>query len=135
MTARLPLLAGSVLGGLAVALGAFGAHWLRDAVNHWGLDADQQTRQLEVWDVAVRYQMYHALALLVVGLLIGRSESSRWLRSATWLFIVGVSVFSGLLYALVLTGLKVLGAFVPIGGAALIAGWIAVGCGASSREH
>lgn len=135
MTARLPLVAGSVVGGLAVTFGAFGAHWLRDAVNDWGLDAGQQARQLEIWDVAVRYQMYHALGLLAVGLLMGRTRPSRWLSVATWLFLVGILIFSGLLYALVLTGVKVLGAIVPIGGVALIAGWIAVACGASRVEH
>ncbi len=126
MNSRLPLVVGSLLGGLAVALGAFGAHWLRDAVTQWDLDSAEQLRRLEVWDVAVRYQMYHALALLIVGLLADKGKTARPLTVATWLFISGVAIFSGCLYALVLTGVKVLGAIVPIGGAALIAGWIAL---------
>lgn len=123
---RLPLIAGSIFGALAVGLGAFGAHWLRDAVTHWGLDSAEQSRRIEVWEVAVRYQMYHALALLLVGLFAKDYPAWQSLHVATWLFIAGVLIFSGCLYALVVTGVKVLGAIVPIGGASLIAGWIAV---------
>jgi uncharacterized membrane protein YgdD (TMEM256/DUF423 family) len=126
MSSQVSLVAGSLLGALAVVLGAFGAHWLREAVTHWGLDPVEQSRRLEIWDVAVRYQMYHALALLAVGLLAGKGEMTWPFAIATWLFIVGVAVFSGLLYALVVSGVRILGAIVPIGGVALIAGWIAL---------
>jgi uncharacterized membrane protein YgdD (TMEM256/DUF423 family) len=121
---RVPLVAGAVLGASAVALGAFGAHWLRDAVTHWGLESAEQSRRIEVWEVAVRYQMYHALVLLLVGLFTKDYPAWQSLHVATWLFIVGVVIFSGCLYALVVTGVKLLGAIVPIGGASLIAGWI-----------
>ena len=120
---RLPLIAGSVFGGLAVISGAFGAHWLEGAVPHWGLDAAEQARMIEVWEVAVRYQMYHALALLAAGLLSEKLSSPRVWAAASWLWIAGVVIFCGLLYALVLTGVKILGAIVPIGGLALIGGW------------
>lgn len=122
------LLAGSVLGGLAVALGAFGAHWLESAVEQWGLAPEEQAQRLATWEVAVRYQMYHALALLAVGVLAMRGSS----RSLTWsanLFVVGVTIFSGCLYVLVITGVKVLGAIVPIGGTCLIIGWVLLAVG------
>jgi uncharacterized membrane protein YgdD (TMEM256/DUF423 family) len=136
MTANFPLVAGSLLGAVAVGLGAFGAHWLRDAVTHWGLDGAEQSRRLEIWDTAVRYQMYHALALLAVGVLAGRTgtDMTRPLVVATWLFVAGVAIFSGCLYALVVTGLKVLGAIVPIGGTALIAGWLVLAYAVVSRS-
>jgi uncharacterized membrane protein YgdD (TMEM256/DUF423 family) len=70
--------------------------------------------------------MYHALALLLIGLFAKDHSTWQSLHVATWLFIAGVLIFSGCLYALVVTGVKVLGAIVPIGGASLIAGWIAV---------
>lgn len=128
---RVPLLIGAVLGASGVALGAFGAHWLRDAVREWGLSAEDQTRQLEIWETAVRYQMYHALALCVVGLLPKKEgRSTQW---STGLFAFGVLVFSGLLYLLVLTGVKVLGAIVPIGGVSLIAGWILLAIAVAKR--
>jgi uncharacterized membrane protein YgdD (TMEM256/DUF423 family) len=117
------LLAGTVLGGLGVALGAFGAHWLEGAVKQWGLEPAEQLKRLETWEVAVRYQMYHALALLTLGLLTMR-ENNRCLVWSARLFIIGVLIFSGCLYALVLSGIKILGAIVPIGGTCLIVAWI-----------
>ena len=117
------LLAGIALGGLGVALGAFGAHWLEDAVQQWGLEPQEQLKRLATWEVAVRYQMYHALALLAVGLLAMRGNN-RWLGWSAKFFIVGVVIFSGCLYALVFSGVKILGAIVPIGGTCLIVGWI-----------
>jgi uncharacterized membrane protein YgdD (TMEM256/DUF423 family) len=117
------LFAGSVLGGLGVALGAFGAHWLQGAVAHWGLEPAEQLKRLATWEVAVRYQMYHALALLMVGLLAIRANS-HCLTWAACLFITGTTIFSGCLYALVFSGVKVLGAIVPLGGGCLLAGWI-----------
>ena len=123
MTARFPLIAGALLGGLAVALGAFGAHWLRGAVAEWGLESTEQIRRMEVWEIAVRYQMYHALALLLVGGLTERNPSPGLWKFIAWMFIIGVAIFSGCLYALAFTGVKVLGAIVPIGGAAFLVGW------------
>ena len=80
---------------------------------------------MATWEVAVRYQMYHALALLVVGVW-ASFQPSRALVIAGLAFVLGVVIFSGCLYALVLTGVKVLGAIVPIGGLLLIIGWLAL---------
>ncbi|BAY33040.1 hypothetical protein NIES37_06260 [Tolypothrix tenuis PCC 7101] len=105
----------AILGGLSVAGGAFGAHALREKISE---------RSLEIFDTGTRYQMYHALALLVVALLLSRTESPpATLVASGWLFIIGIAIFSGSLYALSLTGVKSLGAIAPIGGAAFIAGW------------
>ena len=104
---------GSVLAGLAVVLGAFGAHALRSSLS---------AQDLATFEIGVRYQMYHGLALLAVAWAMGRWESSA-LTAAGWLFVVGVAVFSGSLYALVLLGQRWLGAVTPIGGVALILGW------------
>ena len=117
------LLAGIVLAGLSVALGAFGAHWLKNTVQQWGLAPEEQIKRLATWELAVRYQMYHALALLAVGLVAGRGNN-RWFGWSAGFFLGGVAIFSGCLYALVLSGVKMLGAIVPIGGSCMIVGWI-----------
>ena len=116
------------MGALGVILGAFGAHGLEGAVKEWGLDIDEQSRRLATWDVAVRYQMYHALALLAVGILAVHKPSKN-LAVASIAFTLGTLVFSGCLYALVLTGIKVLGAVVPLGGLSMIVGWLAFAVG------
>jgi uncharacterized membrane protein YgdD (TMEM256/DUF423 family) len=116
----------AVLGGLSVAAGAFGAHALRDKISE---------RSLEIFDTGARYQMYHALALLIVALLLSRSESPPFtLIASGWLFIIGIAIFSGSLYALSLTGVKSLGAIAPLGGAAFIAGWGALAFAAWSLK-
>lgn len=115
MTARSIWLAGAVLGGLGVALGAFGAH---------GLKKIASAELLQDWETAVRYHMYHALALVGLGLFADRFPASG-AGVAAWLWLAGVAIFSGTLYAMTLTGARWLGAITPIGGVALIAGWIA----------
>lgn len=107
-------LAGSAFGFIAVALGAFGAHGLQDRLSPADLDT---------FEIAVRYQMYHGLALLLVAILVGRSGDSGPMVWAGWSFIAGILVFSGSLYLLVLTGVRGLGAVTPFGGVALLAGW------------
>src|SRR6266436_3488027 len=100
------LLIGSVLGFLGVVLGAFGAHALR---------ARLSPEMLVVFETGVRYQMYHAFAILSVGLILGRMGG--WMISAAgWLFAAGIVLFSGSLYLLAFTGVTVLGAVTPIGG-------------------
>jgi uncharacterized membrane protein YgdD (TMEM256/DUF423 family) len=126
------LVMGAVLAGLSVVTGAFGAHWLKGELPRRGLSETEQRNQLDNWDVAVRYQMYHALALIAIGV-IPTTTGSVALRVAGVLFLVGIIIFSGSLYALVLSGIKVLGAIVPIGGVAMIAGWIAFAIGAVKR--
>jgi len=117
------LVFGAVLGGLAVACGAFGDHALKAHFAADGSLSPAEEHQLAVWEIAARYEMYHALALLAVGILAGRSDQ-RLLHIAGWLFTVGTVIFSGCMYALALTGQRWLGAIVPIGGISLIAGWV-----------
>ena len=114
---------GAVLGGLGVIAGAFGAHGLREYM-------DERAR--DVFETAARYQMYHALALLAVGLLgmLGRGGTS--LTIAGWSFLIGTLIFSGTLYGLSLSGIRWLGALTPIGGVALIVGWLALAVAAGS---
>lgn len=123
--ARRILLVAALMGSLGVILGAFGAHALESAVKDWGLAADEQARRLVTWDVAVRYQMYHALALLATGIL-AVHKPTKSLVVAGAAFTLGTLVFSGCLYVLVLSGVKILGAVVPLGGLGLIVGWLAL---------
>ena len=110
---RFFLATGAVFAGLAVAAGAFGAH---------GLDGRVTPDRLETFRTAVSYQMYHALALLVVGW----AAAQGWgglVHGAGYCFITGILVFSGTLYLLVLTDTSWLGAITPFGGVAFIVGW------------
>jgi uncharacterized membrane protein YgdD (TMEM256/DUF423 family) len=111
---RLFFILGSLSGLIAVAAGAFGAHTLRDRIS-----ADL----LATFETGVRYQMYHALALLAVAW-----AATRWTNSLTsvagWLFVAGTLIFSGSLYALSLTGARWLGAITPLGGVAFMGGWL-----------
>ncbi|MBF2052648.1 MAG: DUF423 domain-containing protein [Candidatus Sericytochromatia bacterium] len=109
---RLLLLA-TLAGGSAITLGAFGAHLLKDR-----LPADL----LLIFETAVRYQMYHALVLLSLGLWF-KSSPQRSLRWAAYLIGLGMLIFSGSLYLLVWTGVRVWGAVTPVGGLCLLAGW------------
>ncbi len=111
---------GAVSALIAVAAGAFGAHALRERIA-----ADL----LDVFETAARYQMYHALALLAVGVLAGRSSGGSWIAAAGWLFVAGTILFSGSLYALALSGVRWLGAVTPLGGVAFLAGWAALALG------
>lgn len=109
---------GAVLGAVGVAMGAFGAHALKDTV---------EPRMLDIWSTATQYQLWHALALVAVALLAGREGANTTaVQVAGGAFTFGVLVFSGSLFLLVLTGKTWLGAITPIGGTALIVGWIAL---------
>lgn len=111
------ILIGAISGFLGVALGAFGAHGLADK-----LDA----RALEIYETAVRYQMYHALALLGLGIWASAMpQIDARTAVAGWAFTAGIVVFSGSLYALALSGIKILGAITPLGGLGFLVGWIA----------
>lgn len=115
MMQKLFLIAGAVLGGLGVAIGAFGAHALKAV-----LEASGRT---DTFETAVRYQFYHALALLFIGLLLFRIDN-KLIHYSGNLMLAGTLIFSGTLYILCLTGIKWLGAITPIGGVLMIAGWI-----------
>ncbi len=112
---------GSLFAAAGVALGAFGAHGLEDWLTE---RAEDPLRGLENWNTATRYLMYHALGMLVVGLSSFQLGPTRSLSIAGYLFAIGILVFSGCLYVLALTDLKILGAIVPLGGVSLIAGWL-----------
>jgi uncharacterized membrane protein YgdD (TMEM256/DUF423 family) len=124
MPANFFLAAGALYGATGVVLGAFGAHALASRLSD---------SNLAVWDTAVTYQLTHALALLVVGLLTrapAPGSPSTALNIAGWGFLVGVVLFSGSLYALALGGPRMLGPVTPIGGVAFITGWVALLIGA-----
>src|SRR3954471_2602469 len=118
------LLVGSLLGFLGVAAGAFGAHGLRSRLS---------VDMLAVFETAVRYQMYHVFAILLVAAAIGRLGDARLLALAGWFFVAGIVLFSGSLYALALTGVTTLGAITPIGGLAFLVGWACLAIFAAAR--
>jgi len=107
------LLAGALAGLVGVGFGAFGAHGLRGRLS---------AEMLGVFETGVRYQMYHALALMALAALSDRLNG-RLIEAAGWLFVGGIVLFSGSLYLLAVTGVTVLGAITPIGGVAFLAGW------------
>lgn len=126
MTIRVFLAIAAILGGSSVAAGAFASHALKDRLSD---------RALEIFETATRYQMYHALALLLVAILLSRAEAAQsWLTVAGSAFIIGVAIFSGSLYTLSLSGIKWLGAVTPLGGVALIAGWACLAVAAWSYK-
>lgn len=114
LTQKQTLLVASALGFLAVALGAFGAHALKEMLSASG--------RLETYELAVRYHFYHALALLAAGILMGRNSDSSLGLSATFL-LIGIVLFSGSLYALCLLNISRIAIITPIGGVFLLAGW------------
>jgi uncharacterized membrane protein YgdD (TMEM256/DUF423 family) len=105
----------AILGGISVAAGAFASHALKEKLTE---------RALQIFETGARYEMYHALALLIVALLLSRAEAAQMpLTVAGFAFISGILIFSGSLYALSLTGIKWLGAIAPLGGVAFLVGW------------
>ncbi len=126
---------GAVLAALAVLNGAFAAHGLeqRLAAMHEEQDDPEKVidRRLEQYQTGVEYQMYHAIGLMVLGLVAGRKPSPLW-ALAGFGFIAGVFIFSGMLYMLVLFEEPKLGAAVPIGGVSFIVGWLALAMTARS---
>ncbi|KQL44710.1 hypothetical protein AN963_25415 [Brevibacillus choshinensis] len=111
---KLFLMLGSISGFLSVALGAFGAHALKEKLDEYSLG---------IFHTGVTYQTTHALALIVVAFLIKWYPDSSGLTWAGWCFAIGTLIFSGSLYALAASGVKVLGAITPIGGLLFLVGW------------
>ena len=111
---------GAFLAGVGVLLGAFGAHSLENMV---------EEKAIETFRTGARYQMIHALALLAVAF-----ASTRWpgplVQASGWLFVLGIALFCGSLYAITFTGIRTLGAITPIGGLCFISGWICLGLAA-----
>lgn len=112
MNPALALRLAAVLGFLGVALGAFGAHGLKDVL--------ERTGRADNWETAVLYHLVHAAILVAI------STRDRISKAAWWLFASGIVIFSGTLYVLALTNLKWLGAITPIGGLCLLGGWLAL---------
>lgn len=112
------LTSAALLGAAAVALGAFGAHGLRSYLN----SVDPSGVRLGYWTTAAHYHLTHALAL---GLCAVSAGESRLAHVSRWAFALGIGVFSGTLYLMSLTGVRWLGAVTPVGGLALIVGWLA----------
>jgi uncharacterized membrane protein YgdD (TMEM256/DUF423 family) len=106
---------GALLAGLAVGIGAFGAHALKPMLQASGL--------AETFETAVRYHFYHALGLLLLGLAQSRWPEAKRLGKAALLMATGIGVFSGSLYLLCLSGMRWLGAVTPLGGLAFMAAW------------
>lgn len=106
---------GTIMAGLAVAFGAFGAHALEGRV---------EASLIAVYETGARYHFYHALALIAVSVAASRWPGASLTSVAGWCFIAGIILFSGSLYTLALTGIRQLGAITPLGGVAFIAGWI-----------
>lgn len=111
---KLFLIIGSVFGGFAVMIGAFGAHALKNLLESSG--------RTETFEIAVKYQFYHALALILLGILMLNVKHNLY-NYAGYSFMIGTIVFSGSLYILCLTGITKFGMITPIGGLFLIAGW------------
>ena len=110
---------GALLAALSVGLGAFGAHALKNSLS---------AKELDVFETAVRYQMYHALALVMLGVVMAKVDTTLLSISGT-LFTIGILFFSGSLYALIFSGQRWLGMITPVGGLALILAWILLAVG------
>jgi uncharacterized membrane protein YgdD (TMEM256/DUF423 family) len=112
---KLFIILGAINAFLAVVFGAFGAH---------GLEGKLEPKYLEIWKTAVTYQMFHALGLLVIGVLAGKLPTSSLISTSGWLMVTGILLFSGSLYVLSVTKISILGAITPFGGVAFLSAWI-----------
>jgi uncharacterized membrane protein YgdD (TMEM256/DUF423 family) len=108
------MMLGSISAFLSVALGAFGAHLLKSKLS---------TEMLNVYQTGVQYHMIHSLALILIALLADRLGNSSLVNVSGWAILIGIVLFSGSLYALSLSGIKVLGAITPLGGVSFLLGW------------
>lgn len=125
MSQRITLVTGVVIAGLGVAIGAFGAHALRPIL--------EENARIETFELAVRYQFYHAFAILFSGILMLHFHS-RFVRQAVICFAAGIFIFCGSLYALSISGITILGAITPIGGIFFIAGWLFLFFGINAKK-
>jgi len=119
---------GAVLAALAVVMGAFGAHGMEDYLAQF----ENGVRRMDVWKTAAHYHLVHAIGLILVGLT--PSGKPKLINIAAWLLVIGIAIFSGLLYIYSYTDIRILGAFVPIGGVSMIAGWITFAVAAYSKR-
>ncbi len=109
------IIIGAINAFLSVALGAFGAHALEGKIS---------AKYIETWNTGVQYQMFHAIGILIIGVMLGNLAPSSLLSWSGWLMLVGTILFSGSLYVLSLSGIKVLGAITPLGGVSFLAAWV-----------
>ncbi len=109
------IIIGAINAFLSVALGAFGAHALEGKIS---------AKYIETWNTGVQYQMFHAIGILIIGVMLGNLAPSSLLSWSGWLMLIGTILFSGSLYVLSLSGIKVLGAITPLGGVSFLAAWV-----------
>ena len=114
---KLFIILGAINAFLSVALGAFGAH---------GLEGKLEPKYIDIWEKAVKYQMFHAAGLFIVGILLGKYPASSLLTWSGWLMCVGIILFAGSLYVLAVTQISILGAITPLGGVAFLAAWVLI---------
>ncbi|MEM7019295.1 MAG: DUF423 domain-containing protein, partial [Pseudomonadota bacterium] len=112
---KLFILLGAINAFLAVGLGAFGAHGLKERLSE---------DMLAVYQTAVQYHMFHALGLILIGVISVEAIQAAYLKGAGWLLFVGIILFSGSLYCLSISGIRILGAITPFGGLCFLAGWL-----------
>jgi uncharacterized membrane protein YgdD (TMEM256/DUF423 family) len=122
---------GAVSAAVAVGLGAIGAHGLEGWLERT-FEPVAASARLENWQTAAQYQRFHALGMVVVGLLLQRS-TSKWIHAAGWLMLLGTALFSGLLYVYAVSPAKWMGPIFPIGGFSFIAAWLLLGIGAFTQ--
>ncbi len=133
MSAGFWLRVAAIWGFLAVAMGAFGAHGLEDRFQAASSSGAMPAERLKAnFHTAAQYHMYCALALLAVGVLAQTGRTGTALHVAGWSLLLGSLIFSGTLYVLAITGLRWLGAITPIGGVAMLVGWLALAAAAGS---
>lgn len=111
------IIIGAINAFLSVALGAFGAH---------GLEGKLTPHYLDIWEKAVKYQMFHSMGLFIVAILLGQFPTSSLLNWAGWLLLIGIILFAGSLYVLAITQISILGAITPLGGVSFLAAWVLI---------
>jgi len=123
-TSRTFIIIGSIAGFLSVALGAFGAHGLKQLLS---------SELMAIYQTAVSYQIYHSLALILIALIF-QHQQNKYIKAAGWIMLAGMLVFSGSLYLLTLTDTRWLGAITPIGGTLLLISWLLLGLGVFKKS-
>ncbi|MBM7585197.1 uncharacterized membrane protein YgdD (TMEM256/DUF423 family) [Bacillus pakistanensis] len=111
------IIIGAISAFLSVGFGAFGAHALEGKISQ---------KYIEIWNTGVLYQMFHSIGIIIVGILLGNVSASSVLSWSGWLMLIGIILFSGSLYVLSLSGIKVLGAITPLGGVSFLIAWVLI---------
>ena len=121
------IVSGCILAGIAVAMGALAAHGLES----WLVQnfTDDSPKRIENWKTAANYQMYHSIGIVVVGIVVNRTKKNSILNASAWGILIGIGLFSGMLYAWVLTDIRWMVMLVPVGGISFILGWFGLAWG------